>query len=167
MATESTTKNRPVVSAEGLQKLEQELNLYRTVKRKEVAELIKTAIAFGDLSENAEYDEAKNEQSRIEGHISYLENTIRNAIVIDAADISTEIVSVGSVVKVRDAKSGNESEYTIVGSTEADPLASKISNESPVGEALMGQRKNADVTFIVPDGQRTLKILEIRRSDII
>jgi transcription elongation factor GreA len=157
-------KNRPIISADGLAKLEQELYFYRTVKRKEVAEQIKQAISFGDLSENAEYDEAKNEQSRIEGHINYLENTIRNAIVIDAADVSTEIVGVGSVVKVRDAKSGNDSEFQIVGETESDPLEDKISNESPVGAALMGQRSGANVTFAVPDGLRTLQILEIRRA---
>lgn len=164
MPSESNTKNRPVVSADGLVKLEQELNLYKTVKRKEVAEQIKQAIAFGDLSENAEYDEAKNEQSRIEGHISYLENTIRNAVVIDAADISTEKVGVGSVVRVKDTNSGLESEYQIVGATEADPLLSKISNESPVGTALMGKRRDEEVTFAVPDGMRSLCILDIRRA---
>ncbi|GHU69891.1 transcription elongation factor GreA [Clostridia bacterium] len=159
------TKNRPIISADGLAKLEQELYFYRTVKRKEVAEQIKQAISFGDLSENAEYDEAKNEQSRIEGHISYLENTIRNAIVIDASDVSTDMVGVGSVVKVKDAKSGIESEFQIVGETESDPLEDKISNESPVGAALMGQRIGANVTFSVPDGLRTLQILEIRRAN--
>lgn len=157
-------KSKPVISADGLAKLEQELSFYKTVKRKEIAEQIKQAISFGDLSENAEYDEAKNEQSRIEGHISYLENTIRNATVIDAADVSTEIVGVGSVVKVVDTKSGLESEYRIVGETEADPMEDKISNESPVGAALMSQRKGANVTFSVPDGLRTLQIIEIRRA---
>lgn len=164
MPSENAMKNRPVVSADGLAKLEQELNLYKTVKRKEVAEQIKQAIAFGDLSENAEYDEAKNEQSRIEGHISYLENVIRNAIVIDADDVSTEVVGVGSVVTVRDAKTGFESEYQIVGATEANPLEMKISNESPVGDALMGQRKGQEITFAVPDGLRTLRIVNIRRA---
>ncbi|MDR1263350.1 MAG: transcription elongation factor GreA, partial [Oscillospiraceae bacterium] len=149
-------KNRPIISADGLAKLENELYFYRTVKRKEVAEQIKQAISFGDLSENAEYDEAKNEQSRIEGHISYLENTIRNAIVIDASDVSTEMVGVGSVVRVRDVKTGVESEFQIVGETESDPLEDKISNESPVGAALMGQRNGVNVTFSVPDGLRTL-----------
>ncbi|MDR2657254.1 MAG: transcription elongation factor GreA [Oscillospiraceae bacterium] len=157
-------KNRPIISADGLAKLENELYFYRTVKRKEVAEQIKQAISFGDLSENAEYDEAKNEQSRIEGHISYLENTIRNAIIIDASDVSTEMVGVGSVVRVRDVKTGVESEFQIVGETESDPLEDKISNESPVGAALMGQRNGANVAFSVPDGLRTLQILEIRRA---
>jgi len=160
-------KNRPVVSTEGLNKLEQELEYYRTVKRKEVAENIKQAMSFGDLSENAEYDEAKNEQARVEGHIKSLENTIRNAIVIDAADVSTEVVSVGSVVLVQDAKSKDEVEYQIVGETESDPFAeiAKISNESPVGAALLNQRRGAAVTFPVPDGLRTLQILDIRRAE--
>ncbi|MDR1570415.1 MAG: transcription elongation factor GreA [Oscillospiraceae bacterium] len=161
---DAENKSRPVISADGLQKLEQELLHYKTVKRKEIAEQIKQAISFGDLSENAEYDEAKNEQSRIEGHISYLENTIRNATVIDASDVSTEIVGVGSVVQVIDTRTGTEAEYKIVGETEADPLEDKISNESPVGAALINQRKGANVTFSVPDGLRTLQILDIRRA---
>jgi len=157
-------RNKPVISAEGLRKLEQELLHYKTVKRKEIAEQIKQAISFGDLSENAEYDEAKNEQSRIEGHISYLENTIRTAVVIEAADVSTEIVGVGSIVCVLDTHTGVESEYRIVGETEADPLEDKISNESPVGAALMNQRRGANVSFSVPDGLRTLQIVDIRRG---
>jgi len=158
------TRNKPVISSEGLVKLEEDLKYYKTVKRKEIAEQIKQAISFGDLSENAEYDEAKNEQARIEEHISYLENTIRTAVVFDTDDISTDVVGVGSVVCVQDMKSGLELEYKIVGETEADPLEGKISNESPVGAALMGQRRGEKVTMPVPDGLRTLQIMDIRKS---
>jgi transcription elongation factor GreA len=147
-----------------MKKLEEELNFYKTVRRREIAEQIKQAISFGDLSENAEYDEAKNEQARIEEHINYVENTIRMAVIIDTADISTEIVSVGSIVVIRDVKSGDTFEYKIVGETEADPLDGKISNESPVGRALIGQRRGETVTMPVPDGLRTLQISDIKKS---
>lgn len=157
-------KGRPVISADGLAKLEEELNHLKVVKRKEIAEQIKTAISFGDLSENAEYDEAKNEQARIEGQISQLENMIRNAIVISDHEISTDEVGIGCVVRVRDVDSGREIEYSVVGATEADPLLGRISNESPVGAALIGARKDAEVSFAIPDGIRTLRILEIRRN---
>ncbi|MCL1965131.1 MAG: transcription elongation factor GreA [Firmicutes bacterium] len=161
---EAGTKGRPVISADGLARLEEELNHLKVVKRKEIAEQIKTAISFGDLSENAEYDEAKNEQARIEGQISQLENMIRNAIVIDGSEVSTDEVNVGCVVRVKDIDAGREMEYAIVGATEADPISGKISNESPVGAALMGAKKDAEISFAIPDGIRTLKILEIRRD---
>lgn len=161
---ESNGKGRPVISADGLAKLEEELNHLKVVKRKEIAEQIKTAISFGDLSENAEYDEAKNEQARIEGQISQLENMIRTAIVVDKDDISTEEVGVGCIAHVQDVDSGREMEYMIVGATEADPLLGRVSNESPVGAALMGAKKDEEVSFAIPDGIRTLKILEIRRD---
>lgn len=162
--TEANGKNRPVISADGLAKLEEDLNYLKVVKRKEIAEQIKTAISFGDLSENAEYDEAKNEQARIEGQISQMENMLRNAVVVEDADISTKEVSVGSVVRVQDVDSGREIEYKIVGATEADPMNGRVSNESPVGAALMGAKKGKKVSFEIPDGTRTLKILEIRRD---
>lgn len=162
--SDSSVKGRPVISPDGLAKLEEELNFLRVVKRKEIAEQIKTAISFGDLSENAEYDEAKNEQARIEGQISQLENMLRNAVIIDHKDMSTEEVGIGCIVRVKDISSGRETEYTIVGATEADPLAGRISNESPVGAALMGAHKDKEVSFAIPDGIRTLKILNIRRS---
>jgi transcription elongation factor GreA len=157
-------RGKPVISSEGMKKLEDDLNHYKTVRRREIAEQIKQAISFGDLSENAEYDEAKNEQARIEEHISYLENTIRMAVIIDTADLSTDIVGVGSIVVVRDLKSGNEFEYKIVGETEADPLDGKISNESPVGKALIGQHRGETVTMPVPDGLRTLQIADIKKA---
>lgn len=162
--TEANGKNRPVISAEGLAKLEEDLNHLKVVKRREIAEQIKTAISFGDLSENAEYDEAKNEQARIEGQISELENMLRTAVVVEDSEISTKEVGVGSVVRVQDVDSGREMEYKVVGATEADPIAGKVSNESPVGAALMGAKKGKKVSFEVPDGTRTLKILEIRRD---
>ena len=161
---EANAKNRPVISAEGLAKLEEDLNFLKVVKRKEIAEQIKTAISFGDLSENAEYDEAKNEQARIEGQISELENVIRTAVVVEDSEISTKEVGVGSIVRVQDVDSGREIEYKVVGATEADPLAGKVSNESPIGAALIGGKKGKKVSFAIPDGTRTLKILEIRRD---
>ncbi len=162
--SETSTKGRPVISADGLAKIEEELNYLRVVKRKEIAEQIKTAISFGDLSENAEYDEAKNEQARIEGQISQLENMLRNAVVVDHTDGSTDEVGIGCIVSVQDVKTGREVEYTIVGATEADPLSGRISNESPVGAALLGAHKGNEVSFAIPDGIRTLKILNIRRN---
>lgn len=157
-------KNRPVISADGLAKLEEDLNHLKVVKRREIAEQIKTAISFGDLSENAEYDEAKNEQARIEGQISELENMIRTAVVIDDASISDKEVGVGSIVRVQDVDSGKETEYKVVGATEADPMNGRVSNESPIGAALIGGKKGKKVSFDIPDGTRTLKILEIRRA---
>lgn len=164
MMTDVNGKNRPVISEEGLAKLEEELNHLKVVKRREIAEQIKTAISFGDLSENAEYDEAKNEQARIEGQISEMENMIRTAVVVADKAISTKEVGVGSVVRVQDVDSGKEIEYKIVGATEADPLKGRVSNESPIGAALMGEKKGKKVSFEIPDGTRTLKILEIRRD---
>ncbi len=161
---ETSAKSRPVISADGLAKLEEELNHLKVVKRKEIAEQIKTAISFGDLSENAEYDEAKNEQARIEGQISELENMLRMAVVVDHTDVSTDEVGIGCVAHVKDVSSGREMEYKIVGATEADPLEGRISNESPVGAALIGARLGQEVSFAVPDGLRTLKILDIRRN---
>lgn len=161
---EANGKNRPVISVDGMAKLEEELNHLKVVKRREIAEQIKTAISFGDLSENAEYDEAKNEQARIEGQISELENMLRNAVVIDNDAISTTEVGVGTTVRVQDVDSGREIEYKIVGATEADPMSGRVSNESPVGAALLGAKKGKKVSFNIPDGTRTLKILEIRRD---
>lgn len=164
MADKENMKGRPVISQDGLAKLEEELNYYKLVKRKEIAEQIKIARGFGDLSENAEYDEAKNEQAKIEDHITQLENMLRTAVVVDHTDLSNDKVGVGSTVKVRDNASGFEAEYKIVGATEADPLEGRISNESPVGAALIDAKLGQEVTFAVPDGMRTLKVLEIRKN---
>ncbi|WP_026487021.1 transcription elongation factor GreA [Caldanaerobius polysaccharolyticus] len=152
-----------ILTYEGLKKLEEELEYLKTVKRQEVAERIKQARAFGDLSENSEYDEAKNEQAFVEGRIATLEAMLRNAKVIDEDDITLDKVSIGSTVKVYDEDLGEEVEYTIVGSAEADPSQMKISDESPVGKALLGHSVGEVVNVEVPDGIIKMKILEIRR----
>ncbi|MBS4537556.1 transcription elongation factor GreA [Clostridium sp. D2Q-11] len=152
-----------VLTVEGLKKIESELEQLKTVRRKEVAERIKTAIAFGDISENSEYDEAKNEQAQVEERIFKLENMVRNARVIDDEDISIESVGVGSKVKVLDLEYDEEVVYSIVGSAEADPYEGKISNESPVGDALLGKKVDDMVEVQVPDGVIKYKVLEISR----
>ncbi|HPC99886.1 MAG TPA: transcription elongation factor GreA [Acetivibrio sp.] len=152
-----------VLTYEGLQKLEQELENLKTVRRREVAERIKQALSFGDLSENSEYDEAKNEQAYVEGRIVQLENMLKNAKVIDEDEVKTDVVSIGSKVKVLDKEYDEEVEYHIVGSTEADPSKYKISYESPVGKALIGKKKGTLVEVDVPDGTIKFKILEINK----
>ncbi len=149
-----------LLTAEGLQKLEEELNHYKSVRRIEVAERIKTAIEYGDISENSEYDDAKNEQAFIEGHIIELENKINTAKIIDGKT-KKNIISVGSKVKLLDETYGDELEYVIVGSSEADPFNNRISNESPVGSAIIGKKKNARVEVSTPDGVVTFKVLAI------
>ncbi|MCG0276714.1 MAG: transcription elongation factor GreA [Thermosediminibacteraceae bacterium] len=157
------SKKEVVLTQEGLKKLEEELEYLKSVKRKEVADRIKQAIAFGDLSENSEYDDAKNEQAFIEGKIAMLEEKLRNAKVIDDADISTEVVTLGSKVLIRDLDTDEVFEYTIVSSAEANPIEFKISNESPVGKALMGAKKGDVIDISVPAGQVRYKIEEIKK----
>ncbi len=157
------TGKEVVLTYEGLKKLEEELEFLRGVKRKDIAERIKQALSFGDISENSEYDEAKNEQAQVEGRIAHLETMLKNAKVIDEDEVSTEKVSIGSKVKLLDLEFNEESEYQIVGSTEADPSKSKISNESPVGKALMDKKKGSVVEVVVPDGVIKLKILKIHK----
>ncbi len=152
-----------ILTHEGVAKLEEELNYLKTVRRREVAQRIKQAIAFGDLSENSEYDEAKNEQAFIEGRIVALENMLRNVRVIDDEDITTDRVCIGSTVKILDIEFDEVLEYTIVGSAEADPGQNKISNESPVGKALIGNQIGDIVDVNVPDGVIKFKILEINK----
>ncbi|WP_427339262.1 transcription elongation factor GreA [Caloranaerobacter sp. DY30410] len=152
-----------VLTLDGLKKIEDELEYLKTVRRKEVAERIKHALAFGDISENSEYDEAKNEQAQLEERIAKLEGILRTARVIDDEDINLETVSIGTKVKVKDLEFDEEIEYTIVGSAEADPYEGKISNESPVGEALIGRKKGEIVEVQVPDGVIRYEILEITR----
>lgn len=152
-----------ILTYEGLKKLEEELEYLKTVKRQEVAERIKQARAFGDLSENSEYDEAKNEQAFVEGRIATLEAMLRNAKVIDEEDITVDRVSIGCTVKVYDEDLKEEMEYTIVGSAEADPANMKISDESPVGKALLGHHVGDIVDVEVPDGIVKMKVLEIKR----
>ncbi|MEG1312160.1 MAG: transcription elongation factor GreA [Peptostreptococcaceae bacterium] len=156
-------KKEILLTQDGYQKLEDEVEFLKTVKRREVADRIKVAISFGDISENAEYDEAKNEQAQMEERILKLENMIRKAVIIDESKIDVNIVTIGSIVKVNDIEFGEEVEYIIVGSAEADPYDGKISNESPVGRALLGKTVGDTVEVQVPDGVGKFKILEIRR----
>lgn len=153
-----------LMTYEGVKKLEEELEYLKTVKRKEITEKIKVALGYGDLSENSEYDEAKNEQAFVEGRIITLENMLRNATIVDESEIPSDVVSVGSKVKVKDYEFDEEVEYTIVGSAEADPMSYKISNESPVGKALIGKKEGDEVEVAVPGGVNKFKILEIRRD---
>lgn len=150
-----------ILTPEGLSRLEQELEDLKTVKRKEVAARIKEAISFGDISENSEYEEAKNEQAFIEGRILTLEKMLRNARIITNEDVDTGVVSVGSKVKLKDLEFGDVVDYTIVGSAESDPMNNKISNESPVGQALLGKAKGAIVDVQVPAGVLQYEILDI------
>jgi transcription elongation factor GreA len=151
-----------ILTPEGLQKLEAELEHLSTEKRREVAARIKEAREFGDISENAEYDDAKNEQAMLEARIAQLQEKLRSASVIEAAELSTDVVTVGSVVHVKDEKTGKSAKYTIVGSSEANPAELKLSNESPVGRALLGGKRNDIVSVPVPRGPaRKLKITKI------
>jgi len=153
-----------IMTYEGVKKLEKELEMFKTVKRKEITEKIKVALGYGDLSENSEYDEAKNEQAYVEGKIVQLETMLKNASVIDESEISSDIVSIGCIVKVYDYEFDEQVDYHIVGSTEADPLNFKISNESPVGKALIGHEVNEEVVAIVPNGTSKFKIVRIGRE---
>jgi transcription elongation factor GreA len=150
-----------ILTPEGLANLKAELEHMSTVRRREVAARIKEAREFGDISENAEYDDAKNEQAMLEARIAQLEDKLRSATVIDAADLDTDEVRVGSTVVVIDGD-GKETTYTIVGSAEARPAERKLSNESPVGRALVGHKKGEEVTFSTPKGERKLKIKKIQ-----
>ena len=153
-----------IMTYEGVKKLEEELEYLKTVKRKEITEKIKVALGYGDLSENSEYDEAKNDQAFTEGRIIQLENMLKNAVVVDESEIPKDKVSVGSIVKVMDYDFDEEVEYSIVGSAEADPMNFKISNESPVGSALLGKKVGDVVEVAVPNGVSKFEVLEIRRD---
>jgi transcription elongation factor GreA len=151
-----------ILTPEGLEKLKTELEYLSNDKRREVAERIKEAREFGDISENAEYDDAKNEQALLEARIAAVADKLRSATVIEAAELSTDVVQVGSVVHVKDEKTGKSTKYTIVGSAEAKPTENKLSNESPVGRALIGHKRNEVVTVQIPRGPaRKLKITKI------
>lgn len=150
-----------ILTPEGLRKLEEELDFLKTVKRKEVAGRIKQAKEFGDLAENSEYEDAKNEQAFTEGRILTLEGMLRNARVIDNHEVRSDVVSIGSTLKLVDEE-GEELTFTIVGSPEADPAHDKISNESPVGRAVLGRRKGETVTVQAPAGtiKYTIKVIK-------
>ena len=152
-----------ILTQEGYDKLEKELNYLKTEKRAEIADRIKVALGFGDLSENSEYDEAKNAQAENEVKIAELENKLRHAKIIDEKDIDTETVQIGNKVKVLDVEFDEKIEYTIVGSTEVNLAENKISNESPLGEALLGAKKNQTVEVNAPAGVMKYKILSIKK----
>lgn len=152
-----------LLTPEGLQKLEQELEFLKSVKRREIAERIKVAREFGDLTENSEYDEAKNEQAFIEGRIAALEKTLRNARVVVDEDVDPRAVNVGSTVTLRDAETGEVFSYTIVGSSEGNPKQNRISYQSPVGRAIMGRRVGETVEVRLPGGMARFQIIAITR----
>jgi transcription elongation factor GreA len=152
-----------LMTKEGLEKLENELEELKVVRRKEVAEKIKQALAFGDLSENSEYDEAKNEQAQVEARIAQIEGMLKVARVVDNDSISTDAVSVGTRVKLLDVEFEEEEEYAIVGSSEADPSQNRLSYESPVGKALLGKKVGDVVEVEVPAGKIQFKVLDISR----
>ena len=152
---------KTVLTYDGLKKLEDELQELKVVRRKDVASKIKEARKQGDLSENAEYDAAKEEQAEIEARIALVEKMLRNADVIDEEELDQDSISIGSKVKVMDMEFNDEVEYFIVGSTESDPARGRISNESPLGNALLGRKSGEVVTVDAPKGQFKYKVLEI------
>ncbi|CAH0232083.1 transcription elongation factor GreA [Peribacillus simplex] len=149
------------MTIEGKLKLEQELEQLKTVKRKEVVERIKIARSFGDLSENSEYDSAKEEQAFVEGRITTIENMIRNAKIIEGNDSNTDTVSLGKSVTFVELPNGDEETYSIVGSVEADPFEGKISNDSPIAKSLIGKRVGDKVSIMTPGGEMSVKIVSI------
>lgn len=156
-------EKRNIMTEEGLRKLQEQLDFLVGVRRNEVAHKIEVARGFGDLSENAEYDEAKKEQGQLEDEIARLTKVISTAVVVSDNEISTDKVSVGVTVKLEDVDTGDVFEYAIVGAEEADPYEDKISNESPVGAALMGATVGAVLDIEVPMGMLKYKVLEIKR----
>jgi transcription elongation factor GreA len=151
-----------LITEEGLTKLKEELEYLQSDKRREVADRIKEAREFGDIAENAEYDDAKNEQAMLEQRILHLQDRLRRSTVIDDKKVDTEVVGVGAVVHVKDQKSGKSQKFRIVGAAEADPAEHRLSNESPIGKALIGASKNEIVTVETPRGpKKKLKITKI------
>ena len=159
--------NKPitVLTRKGEQTLKDELNELKSVRRREVAEKIKFALSFGDMSENSEYDEAKNEQGMIESRIAEIEQTLAHAQIIDDDDISTEKVGIGTTVKILDVEMGEEMEFKMVGTKEADIDSGKMSDESPIGKAIMNHKAGEEVDVETPSGAVKMKILEIRKDD--
>lgn len=151
------------LTPEGIAKYEETLEFLKTTRRMEIAEQIKIARSFGDLSENAEYDAAKNEQAKNEYDILHLENLLRNAVIIDEDALDTETVNVGTVVMMHSIETNIDMEYQIVGSAEADPMHGRISNESPVGSAILGHRVGEEVDVNTPGGTMRMRILEIKK----
>ena len=157
--------NQIVVTDEGLKKLKEQLEYLKSTKRKEVVEAIRDALSFGDLSENSEYDEAKDLQAKVEAQISELEETLKNVKVVKESDAPHDEVGIGSVVKVLDLEFDEEIEYTVLGSTESDPLANKVSDQSPIGRAVLGAKVGDVVTVEAPGGNIKFKILEISKAN--
>ena len=152
------------LTRDGAKKLEQKLEYLRTSRRREVAERIRQAKEFGEIGENSEYEDAKSEQAFVEGEIMNIENILRHAKIIDEEEVHTDVVSIGSVVELKDMDSGDKVEYKIVGTEESDPKSGLISDESPVGAKLLGSKKNAVVEVNVPEGIATYKVLKIMRA---
>jgi transcription elongation factor GreA len=153
-----------ILTSEGLERLKEEIEHLSTVKRREVAERIKLAREFGDIAENSEYDDAKNEQAMLEHRIALLEERLAHARVIGADEISSDVVSVGVKVRLRDLDANETVEYTIVGSAEANPAEHRLSNESPVGKAIIGRKKGETVEVSVPRGSLKFKIMDIKAA---
>jgi transcription elongation factor GreA len=153
-----------ILTEEGYEKLKEEIRYLSTEKRREVAERIRTAREFGDIAENAEYDDAKNEQAMLEHRIAQLQERLTNARVIEADEVTTEAVSVGSKVRLKDMDANRTVEYQIVGSAEANPSEQKLSNESPVGRAIIGRKKGEVVEVAAPRGSLKYKIMDIKAA---
>ena len=153
-----------ILTPEGLDKLKDEIEYLSTVKRREVAERIKTAREFGDINENSEYDDAKNEQAMLEHRIATLEERLRNARLAEIQDVPKGVVGIGTKVRLRDVDARETIEYTIVGSAEANPAEYKLSNESPVGKAILGRKKGEVVQVEAPRGSLKFKILDIKAA---
>jgi len=152
-----------ILTEDGLKEKQEKLDFLKTVKRAEISEQIKEARAFGDLSENAEYDEAKNEQARVEAEIAHLEKVLRNAVVVEDDSTDPNTVGIGTTVRILDVEFGEEEEYQIVGPVEADADRKRISNESPVGAALIGKKVDDIAVVITPAGEIQLKIVSIKK----
>jgi len=154
-----------ILTQEGYDKLQEEIEYLTTHKRREVAERIKTAREFGDISENSEYDDAKNEQAHVESRILQLEHQLRNARVVDSHDVDTGMVSIGTKVTVKTPADKKTKVFSLVGSAEADPLQDRLSNESPLGKALLGCKKGDKVTVTTPRGQVEYQVVKIEAGD--
>ncbi len=155
------TEKKTILTSEGLKKLEEELEILRTKTRKEVAEKLKVALSFGDLSENSEYDEAKNEQAKVEARILQLENMLKNVTILDSNELTSDVVQIGSKVEIKDLKTNEILSYRIVGSMETNPDEGKISDESPVGKTLIGHKVGEVVKIKIPAGFVEYEILDI------
>ena len=154
-----------ILTEEGYAKLQDEIEYLTTTKRREVADRIKTAREFGDISENSEYDDAKNEQAHVESRIIQIEHQLRNARIVDIHDVSTDVVGIGTKVTVRTSTDKKTKSFALVGSAEADPLNDRLSNESPIGKALMGRKKGDKVTVATPRGQVEYQVVKIEAED--